>query len=346
MPPLPPPPIRTGPPRGTPPPPPTPEHLAIKFPPVVPPPPEPEPEPVTEELPPEPPEPELPPAMDFLPETPPPPIEPIESLPLPPNHQIEAVPIDRIVEPVVPMRSQMDNDKLDELARSIREHGLIQPITLRVVHDHYEIVAGHRRFKACKLAGIPVISAIIRTLNDSETDEMRMHENLYREDVNPVDEARYIKKMIDTHQFEPTKLAEMTGKSENYLQARYDLLSFPDYLVDAVESEQISLTAATWLNKITDESVRKEYTRFGILGGITARRAEAWYRSWSAGSLPRDASEFVASEPIEILPPRELKMTCVLCMYEDNIENMGIHYAHRDCVQAATKMQEKQSVGF
>ena len=304
------------------------------------------------ELPPEPelpvelPVPELPPALDFLPETPPPPIEPIDSLPLPPRTQIEAIPTDRIDDPVVPMRSQMDEEKLDELARSIRLHGLIQPITLRVCGDRYEVVAGHRRFKACKRAGIPIISAIIRALDDAETDEVRMHENLYREDINPVDEARYICKMIDTHKIEPEKLAEMTGKSEAYLRARYDLLSFPDYLVKAIEAEEISLTAGSWLNKIENDSVRKEYTKFGILGGITARRAEAWYRSWMLGSLPREASAFEEYPAGEVLPPKELKMICVLCQYEDNIENMGMHYAHLDCVRAATKMSERASPGF
>src|SRR3990167_4660327 len=96
---------------------------------------------------------------------------------------------------------------------------------------------------------------------------------------------------------EPAALAKMTGKSEAYLQARYDLLQFPDYLIEAVQREEINLTAAQWLNKITDENVRREYTRFGKLGGITAVRARAWYESWKIGSLPRDATQYVAPAP-------------------------------------------------
>lgn len=255
------------------------------------------------------------------------------------TNEIESISVDLIDDPHAPMRTQMDDEKLDELARSIKSQGLISPITLRKNGERYEVIAGHRRLKACKRLGLPLIASIVLELNDSRADEMRMHENLYREDVNPVDEARYIKRMIDTHNVEPEKLAEMTGKSVAYLQARYDLLSYPDYLVAAVEAEQISLTAAQWLTKIDDDRVRSEYTRFAILGGITAKRAEAWYRSWLLGNLPRDPETYsVAIAQIDS-EPRKLMMPCVLCCHDDDIENMGLHYAHLDCVRVISKVQ-------
>lgn len=255
------------------------------------------------------------------------------------ENQIEYIPLDLIDDPGVPMRSVMDEEKLDELARSITTHGLIQPITLRKVGERYEVVAGHRRFKASKRAGLATMPAIVRVLDDAKTDEMRMHENLYREDVNPVDEARYIRVMVDTHKVEPRELAKMTGKSEAYLKGRYDLLNYPDYLVQAVQQEHVSLSAAQWLARIEDDRVRTEYTRFAILGGITAKRAEAWYRSWMLGSLPREASAFAPAPDQPSAEPRKLMMPCVLCRHDDDIENMGMYYAHRDCAQAVSKMQ-------
>src|SRR3990167_6476631 len=255
------------------------------------------------------------------------------------ENQIEYIPLDLIDDPGVPMRSAMDEEKLDELARSITTHGLIQPITLRKVGERYEVVAGHRRFKASKRAGLATMPAIVRVLDDAKTDEMRMHENLYREDVNPVDEARYIRVMVDTHKVEPGARAKMTGKSEAYLKGRYDLLDYPDYLVQAVQQEHVSLSAAQWLARIEDDRVRMEYTRFAILGGITAKRAEAWYRSWMLGSLPREASAFAPAPDEPSAEPRKLMMPCVLCRHDDDIENMGMYYAHRDCAQAVSKMQ-------
>jgi ParB/RepB/Spo0J family partition protein len=247
---------------------------------------------------------------------------------------LQQIPLDLIDDPSVPMRSAMSEEKLDELARSIKTHGLIQPITIRKVRDRYEVVAGHRRFKACKRAGLAVVSAIVRELSNADADGMRMHENLYREDVNPVDEARYIRKMVDVHRFEPAQLAGMTGKSEQYLIARYELLDFPKYLVDALEAETISLTAAQWLNKISDDFVRQEYTRFAELGGITGIRAHAWYESWKAGTLPRDAAAY--SGPVEPVgtEAKALEMPCVICWYKDDISRMRMEYAHQDCSNA------------
>ena len=280
------------------------------------------------------------------------------------NEKVESIALDLIDDPSAPMRSQMDDEKLDELARSIKTRGLIQPITLRRVHMmqnagdciewsgkqeceelahwRYEVVAGHRRFKATKRAGLVFIDAVVRELDDKHADELRVHENLFREDINPADEARSYKLMIDKYQVGPDELAEMVGKSEAYVHARYDLLSFPPYLFQAVENGTVSLSAAQWLEKITDDRVRSEYTRFGILGGITAKRAEAWYRSWTLGSLPREASAYVELTPDQAAEPKKLMMPCILCRYDEDIENMGMYYAHRDCVQAVSKIQAEK----
>lgn len=257
--------------------------------------------------------------------------------------QIERISVDLIDDPHVPMRSEFDEEKLQELAKSIIAHGLIQPITLRKSGGRFEVVAGHRRFLATKRAGLPVIPAIVRELDDKETDAQRMHENLFRADINPVDEARYIRSMIEKHDYDPKALAELTGKSEAYLHARVDLLDYPEYLVDALQQEKMSLAAAAWLAKITDDRVRAEYTRFALNGGITARRAEAWYRSWELGSLPREASTYVPPEEGDAPVALALKMPCVICRHDDDIENMGMHYGHRECVGVMAEAAKKQA---
>ncbi len=245
------------------------------------------------------------------------------------------VSLDLIDDPSAPMREHMDETKLAELAASIKTHGLIQPITLRRVGDRYEVVAGHRRFKAAKLAGLAGISAVVRELEGNEADELKMHENLFREDVNPVDEARFIVHMIEQYELSPKDLAARTGKSEAYLKARYDLLGYPPYLVSAVAEEKISLTAAQWLSRIEDEAVLKEYTRFASLGGITAKRAEAWYQSWKLGRLPREASTYVVPPEGERSEPVKLEDICAICQHRDEIENMEMGYHHAACADAA-----------
>lgn len=255
------------------------------------------------------------------------------------TENLQEVSLDLIDDPHEPMRSAMDDEKLDELAASIKTHGLIQPITLRKVGERYEVVAGHRRFKASKRAGLVFAKAIVRELAEAEADGIRMAENLYREDVNPVDEARYIRQMIEKHQYEPAQLALMIGKSEAYLRARYELLEYPDYIIAAVQIGTIGLTAAQWLVRIADDNVRREYTRFAERGGITAKRAEAWFRSWEAGSLPREASAYVAPPTEPSATPNVITMPCSLCRHSDDINKMTMVYAHQECVRAMEKMQ-------
>src|SRR5581483_3980862 len=232
--------------------------------------------------------------------------------------EIKKVSLSLIDDPHTPMRSAMDEEKLQELVRSIKRHGLMQPITLRKTGKRYEIIAGHRRFTAMRRMEETFIDAVIVEASDAVADEQRMAENLYREDINPVDEARYIHKMVEEHKVSPEQLAEMTGKSEAYLQARYELLDYPQYLLEAIEKGQVGLTAAQWLVRIENEQVRQEYVRFAILGGITATRARAWFESWKAGQVPMVEGQIVVPDRTAAGEPIPIFDTCAICRTRDD----------------------------
>lgn len=251
--------------------------------------------------------------------------------------KIESIAIALIDDPHTPMRSVMDEEKLQELVASIKRHGLMQPITVRKIKERYEVIAGHRRLTALKRMSASFVDCIVDKVTGAEADERRMAENLYREDINPVDEARYIKKMIEEHDADPAKLSEMTGKSEAYLLARYDILSYPDYLVEAIEKEQIGLTAGAWLAKIEDDNVRREYTRFGILGGLTLTRARAWFESWKAGQVPMRDGQIVVPDRTEIGEPIPIYDVCIICRNRSDIAHMATHYIHSECVDALAR---------
>ena len=263
--------------------------------------------------------------------------------------KIEKVALALIDDPHTPMRSGMDEEKLIELMGSIKRHGLMQPITLRKTGARYEIIAGHRRFSAMRRLKESFVDAIVDKATDAEADERRMAENLYREDINPVDEARYIRKMVEEHKVEPAQLAEMTGKSEAYLMARYELLEYPPYLLEALEREQIGLTSAQWLAKIEDDRVRSEYTRFAILGGLTATRARAWYESWRAGHVPTVEGAIVIPDRTEAGEPIPIYETCAFCRHRDDISKMSMHYGHdecaRDLAQKVAELYAMQATG-
>ncbi len=246
---------------------------------------------------------------------------------------IQNISLDLVDNPGIAMRSQHGEAGLDELASSIREIGIMQPVTLRAKAGRYEIIAGHRRCRAAKLAGLATVPAVLLEATDEDTERLKIHENLYREDINPVDEARYVCALIDKFGYTPDQMAKLFHKSREYVQSRFELMQYPDYLRDAVEQDKIGLTAAKWLFSITDERTRHDYTNFAVIGGITAKRAEAWFQSWKAGQAPADPTAIAlasSSVPGEI---PKLVAPCILCGSPDELTCFEMHYVHPACLQ-------------
>src|SRR3990167_6011329 len=142
------------------------------------------------------------------------------------NETIQQIGIMLIDPPQMPMRSEITPESVEDLGRDIKQHGLIQPITVRPNGNRFEIVAGHRRFRAAKWAGMAAIPCVVRDLTENEADDIKVRENLYREDINPLDEAKHIHYLIERYHYEPAELAERLGKSKEYLISRYEILQY------------------------------------------------------------------------------------------------------------------------
>lgn len=249
------------------------------------------------------------------------------------SNQIQEISLDQIDAPKLAMRSDIHDEGIEELAKSIRDIGLIQPIVLKPVGERYEIIAGHRRVVASKLAGLILISAIVRNPSDSDATVLKLHENLLRRDVNPVDEAVFLATIMKEEKYNLKQICEMTRRSESYISSRLEILDYPNYLIEAVGNKQVSLGAAHWLNKITDEKTRRNYTGYGMQGGISVKRAQAWFDSWDRG--------LNYSNPLEIKEEDEKtgeqktvhKEQCILCGGYDVPDAMMLYYAHMECVE-------------
>lgn len=249
------------------------------------------------------------------------------------SEEIREIPLDQIDDPQVAMRSDIHDDGIEELASSIKSVGLIQPILVRPRGDRFEVIAGHRRTTAARLAGKILIPAIVRNSNESETTTLKLHENLLRRDVNPVDEAIFLSRVMKEQKLTIKEICEITRRSESYILSRVEILDYPDYLIEALGEEQISLGSAHWLNKITDDKIRRSYTGYAINGGISVKRAMAWQQSWQLGqnySNPLDIEE-ADSESGEPRPVH--KEECVICRDHDIPNAMMLYYAHMDCVR-------------
>ena len=139
---------------------------------------------------------------------------------------------------IIPNRFQprevFDERALKELAVSIKEHGVIQPIIVRNVNGKYEIIAGERRYKASALAGLTKIPAIIRNLDDKESSKVALLENLQRRNLNPIEEARTYQKILELDEMTQEELAKTMGKSHSAVANKIRLLGLSDEVQEAL----------------------------------------------------------------------------------------------------------------
>jgi len=165
---------------------------------------------------------------------------------------------------IIPNRFQprevFDERALKELALSIREHGVIQPIIVRKIGTKYEIIAGERRYKASTLAGLTKIPAIIRNLDDKESSKVALIENLQRKDLTPIEEARTYQKILDIDNITQEELAKSMGKSQSAVSNKLRLLTLSNKIQDALLNEKISERHARSLLNVPDEKEREKLT--------------------------------------------------------------------------------------
>ena len=152
-------------------------------------------------------------------------------------------------------RKHFDTEKLEELSLSIKEHGILQPIIVKKDIKGYIIIAGERRFKASQLAKIETIPAIVREYSDELMMQHALIENLQREDLNPIEEAKSYRLIMQKMNLTQEKFSEKIGKSRAYIANMMRLLNLPEFVTDSVEVKEISIGHAKILAGIKDEEL-------------------------------------------------------------------------------------------
>jgi ParB family chromosome partitioning protein len=172
-------------------------------------------------------------------------------------------------------RKNFDEEKLEQLANSIREHGIIQPILVRKEDDYYKIIAGERRWRAARLAGLKKIPVLEKALDKKQTMEVSLIENLQREDLNPVEEAKAYRKLMDEFKITQEEIANRIGKSRPAVANTMRLLSLDNrvlnYLVDGTLSEGHGKAIVSIENNDTQYEIAKKI----IDEGLNVRQTEA-----------------------------------------------------------------------
>ncbi|HXG39949.1 MAG TPA: ParB/RepB/Spo0J family partition protein [Candidatus Limnocylindrales bacterium] len=171
---------------------------------------------------------------------------------------VRVVPLDRIEPNPDQPRMEFDETALEELAASIREHGVLQPILVRPLDGgRYQLVAGERRWRASIRAGLETIPALIEQIDDETALEIAIIENLQREDLNPLEEALMYERMITEHGYSIRRLAQKLGKDKGYLENRLRLADAPEEIKQLVSVRKDTLSHAYELMKVSDPKKRR-----------------------------------------------------------------------------------------
>ena len=190
------------------------------------------------------------------------------------DSDILEIPVDEIRSNPHQPREYFDEESLRELSESIKEHGLIEPIIVKKSIKGYDLVAGERRTKAARLAGLTKIPAIIRDFTDQQMMEIALIENIQREDLSPIEEATAYKNYIDATGLTQDEVAKKFGKSRSYITNLLGLLSLPKYVQKEVMNGTISMSHARVLSKIDDLDMILNLAQKIIDDGISVRELE------------------------------------------------------------------------
>ena len=169
------------------------------------------------------------------------------------DKEIIEVSLDDIIPNRFQPRLAFDEQALNELAKSIRQHGIIQPLVLRKIGDKYEIIAGERRYKASYIAGLSKVPAVIINLDDNESAEVAIVENIQRKNLSPIEEAKSYKKLLDRGYLTQDQLATRMGKTQATISNKLRLLNLAEEVQDALLNNRISERHARSLLKIDDK---------------------------------------------------------------------------------------------
>lgn len=171
-------------------------------------------------------------------------------------------------------RKTFDKEKLEELAESLKLHGVVQPIVVRKMGERYSIIAGERRYRAARMAGLSTVPVVVRDMDEMQAREVALIENIQRENLNPIEEAAAIKSLMDLHDLTQEEVSRRISKSRPAVSNTIRLLSLPDEVQDMVKQGQLQAGHARAILAIPDDLNRTIIARRIAQSGASVREAE------------------------------------------------------------------------
>ncbi len=183
-------------------------------------------------------------------------------------------------------RKSFDQAKLDELAQSITRHGMVQPIIVRKNDNRYTVVAGERRYRAARIAGLSAVPVIVKNFDDAQVMEVALIENLQREDLNPIEEAAAIKFLMQQHDLTQEEVASRLSKSRPAIANSLRLLSLAGDVQERIKSGELSAGSARAIAGLRSETLQKKLAAETVANGLSVRDVEARAKQLSEENQP------------------------------------------------------------
>ena len=206
------------------------------------------------------------------------------------------IPLERLSANPFQPRAEFDAEKLEELAESIRLHGVLQPVVVRRFGDDYQIIAGERRWRAAQMAGLKAIPAVVRELDDAGMIQVALIENLQREDLNPIEEAAAYRKLMDEFDTTQEQLSATLGKSRSAIANAVRLLNLPDEVQEHVAQGRLSGGHARCLLAVSGTDLQLRLADEVIEKGLSVRQTEELVKKL-ARNVSRETMESIPRTP-------------------------------------------------
>jgi ParB family chromosome partitioning protein len=228
----------------------------------------------------------------LLSNAPPPPSAPVAAIP---GRSLLMLPVEAIERNPNQPRKRFEEAKLEELAASIREHGIVEPILVRKDGGRYRILAGERRWRAAQRAGLTEVPAVLREASEREAFELALVENLQRADLNAIEEAEAYEVLLDAHGLTQEKIAERVGKERSTVANALRLLKLPEDVRDLVRGGELDMGHARALLGLESPEAIRRMAQRAVREGLSVRATEALVRL--AGMKGRKKADPAAETP-------------------------------------------------
>ncbi len=245
----------------------------------------------------------------------------------------QVLPIERLVEPEIVSRALMDQQALEELAESVKTKGILEPLLVLEKDGRFEIMAGHRRYKAAQMAYLKTVPCLIHKAGEIDPEMVMLEENLCREDVTAAEQGWWILQLVEKKGYTMDQLRTRFRRSEDWINERVRLVQTDVVVARAVAEREIGMSVAKELLRVTEEKSRHYFLQQAITHGANTRTVNFWVDNWKRDQERQTSlglSTAAGNQP-PAAPAPDNTPHCILCGMRDapqNLVQVLVHFYH------------------